>query len=457
MRRSSLFRNKQRGATLFLFIVIVLILLPAVFLMLQRSIFQNRRSLRDRNIKTSREMAESIGTDFMNSFSSDWHRDAFDSLYTTHNNPTYVNLGKAVSTLTKDRSFGTIRIQTVATYDKGGRLPEKDQVVRGVDALYTWVSDSLKFDYVWNNSVSLGVSLDQAFDQANLGQLNNTVFVRGDFDTGTSSFSFKIGGFWVVKGTFTLRSPAQLDNALVHCYAFNNVGSAAVVGTTIRVLPPENFFPHFEIIPPEGGGVPGSLEYYDTRNTVDRTIPLNAGLNLELHANDTYTLTPLDSSLVPNGAPVTTGFFSGPVTSTAPFSMVFNGTGTVVLSTSVISRPITVVIRGGEGRVIGNVSYSGGIVSATINKNFSFLSEGSITFAAPNAQSLVGFYGTPLGTLRFVGDQNVTLTGTLSGVVGTYASPWGTMLNVTADPGLCQYPPPLFPRRPRIIMWDYVP
>lgn len=449
-------RKGQRGATLFLFIIICFVLLPAVFLMLQRSIFQNRIALRDRNLKTSREMAESIGTDFMNSFSSDWHRDPFDSLYATHNNPSYANLGKAKSDLTIERSSGTVRIQTVATYDKGGALPVRERVTRGVDALYTWVSDSLKFDYVWNTPVSFGAVLDQRFDQANLGQLNNSVFVRGDFDSGTSTFPFVLSGFWVVKGTFTLRDPVRL-NAIVHCYSFNNVGGADTTGSTIRQIPAKDFFPNFEIIPPEGGGVPGSLSYYDSRNTADVVVPLGGAMRLELLPTDQYILTPLDSLYVPTGvAPTTANFFPGPVTSTTPFSIVFGGGGSVELSTAVVSRPITVVVLGGLSRVVGDVTYLGG-GTARRDRSFAFLSEKTINFQSTSPQSLVGFYGTTLGTLQFLSDENVSIVGTLSGPIGTYAATWGTLLNVSADPDLCRYPPPLFPRRPRIIMWDYVP
>lgn len=457
MTRSLFKRKGQSGATLFLFIIICFVLLPAVFLMLQRSIFQNRIALRDRNIKTSREMAESIGTDFMNSFSSDWHRDPFDSLYAQHNNPKYANLGEATSDLTIVRSSGTVRIQTVATYDKGGTLHVRERVTRGVDALYTWVSDSLKFDYVWNTPVTFGAALDQKFDQANFGNLNNSVFVRGDFDSGTSTFPFTLSGFWVVKGTFTLRDPARLNSAIVHCYSFNNVGGADTSLSTIRTIPAKDFFPNFEIIPPEGGGVPGSLAYYDSRNTSDVVVPPGTAQRLELLATDQYVLTPLDSSYVPTGvAPITTSFFTGPVSSTTPFSIVFQGGGSVELFSAVVSRPITVVVIGGSSRVVGDVTYDGSATASAI-RSFAFLCEKNINFESATPQHLDGFYGTTLGTLQFLSDQNVTVNGTLSGPVGTYSAPWGTLLTVSADPELGRYPPPLFPRRPRIIMWDYVP
>lgn len=450
-------RKTQRGATLFLLIVIVFILLPAVFLMLQRSIFQNRLALHDRNIKTSREMAESIGTDFMNSFSSDWHRDSFSELYATHNNPTYANLGKAVSTLTILRSSATIRIQTVATYDKGGALPARERVTRGVDALYTWVSDSLKFDYVWNTPVAFGANLDQAFNQANLGQMDNSVFVRGDFDSGTSSFPFKINGFWVVKGTFTLRDPARLENgAIIHCYAFNNVGGAHIGGATIRQIPADNFFPNFEIIPPEGGGVPGSLSYYDTRKTTGVVIPPGETRLFELLSANQYRITRCDATFLPIDPPVTANFFPAVATSTVPFTIVFKGGLGVEVSTCSVARPITVVAIDTPVRVTGNVTYSGSL-TAKADRTFALLSEKSITFQRTSPQQLCGFYGTTLGTLHFLSDKNVAITGTISGPIGTYGAPWGTLLTVRADSQLGRFPPPLFPRRPRIIMWDYVP
>lgn len=448
----------QRGLGLYLFILIMGFILPVVLILIGGSIQQNRFTLRDRNIKTAREMAESINNDFMNSFTEDWHRNSFDPQYLTHNNPTYAGIGSATSNMTVDRPLSKIRIQTVATYDKGGVLGVGHplRAVKGVDALFFWTCDVMKFDYVWNQSVRVGNQISRDFVNNSLNS-NSTIYVGGDFHVGDLDWNLR--GNWVIKGRLTIPLDITETNPTLYCSQANMGANTMAFGTEINTFTPNTMRPNVFVLPPEGGGIPGDLGHYDFRRSTGIAVPFGESIQIQLTNLDQYITTPLDGSGIPTGAPSSTvNYFSSVQSATVPFTLAVQG-GDVYLAASVISRPISLVVIGGNVSVLNDVNYAFGATNAGPDRSFALMTEGDLTFnkTLGSPQALVGFYGTTNGKLIIQGDQNINVTGTFYGPVASYFLPGGTTLTVAADPQLSRYPPPLYPRRPRVIMWDYVP
>lgn len=451
-------RRTQRGMGLYLFMLILAFLMPAVLILVRGSVQQNRFARRDSNIKTARQMAESINNDFMNSFTEDWHRNAFDTLYLTHNNPNYASMGSATSNKTVARSSSTIRIQTIATYDKGGILGvgHPFRAEKGVDALFFWVSDAFKFDYVWNQSVRVGNQINRDFVSTSLTAAN-TIFVGGELHAG--DVDWPLTGRWIVKGRFTDPLNVTKNNGIIYCSQVSHPANPTPPGTEIQVFTPNTMRPNLFVLSPEGAGIPGDLGYYALRRSTEIVVMLGESVGIELTAADQFIRTPLDGSGNPTGEPSqTVNYFSEVLSATVPFTLSVRG-GDVYLSDSVVSRPITVSVVGGNVTVLGNVRYAFGALAAGDDRSFALLAEENIILnsGSGSPQILMGFYGAINGSFTVQGNQNINVTGTLYGPIGFYALPPGFTLNVSADPQLGRFPPPLYPRRPRVVMWDYVP
>lgn len=468
MRRLNSRRSKQSGVGFFLVVILIMLLMPLVLMMLKGSIYQNKNALRDRNIKTSREMAESIGVDYMNSFATDWHRDSFDILYKYHDTKSIAGLGSASSTLDVARSSGTIRVATVATYDKGGAISPGARATKGVDALFTFSSDFLKFDFVWPQSVVMGVTT--AWDiKRFIDNSTTTVFIDGNFDTDPGYSPLTLSGFWVVKGEFRLRNSISVQNALVHCLSRNYALASIGLNAEVRAFPDDQFVPRIEEVHPQGPDVNPSLDYYGVRASTGFLNP-GGGFLLRLGPGDEYHIKKVNADFSDYGIPALWedySYFPGfvpPFASTAPFILAIRS-GTVQLRKCEISRPITVAVLGlEETQITDSIRYDG-VTSADENHSFALLSLGDLTFhLTSNATTeLHGFYGTTNGHVKIyqvnvLENPSLKINGTLYGMIWVYTLKSGANnCVVRADRNLSLYPPPLFPRRPRLIMWDYVP
>jgi hypothetical protein len=455
-KAASLRRRRNRGAVFFLVMALMIIVLPTLLLFVKYGNYQNTRAFRDRNIKTAREMAESVNVDFMNTFSDDWQRDYFDPTYTDHEISGFAGLGSATASLDIFRERAVISLRTVATYNKGiSSFPMSAQ--KSIRSTYFWSSDALKFDYVFPGDVTLGVNVDKFITRIVPATMeNNTFYVNGNFDSGSNTGDIR--GFWVVKSTFVRRNPVNLINATVHCNAAGLIGPPPLmVNSTIRTFPDTTLMvPHVKIIGPEGANASGSLAYYGSKKTAGVMITAGNALRLTL-GPATYTTTELDTSL--DDIPSTTQVLA--YTGASPDPWIFAATGgDVYLDEGVINRPTTVVVLGGDAHVIDNVTYDGAL-TASADRSFALMTDQDLYIENPGlglVQTLVGFYSAHAGSIKVQGNnRNIFVTGTLYGPIGLYTC-WQLNvlgLRVSADPGLSQFPPPLFPRRPRLIQWRY--
>lgn len=449
-------RRQIGGSIIFVVVALMILVLPTLLFFVRSGNYQNRRALRDRNMKTAREMAESVNVDFMNSFSDDWHRDYFNPLYTDHDISGFAGLGSANASLGVFRSSAVITLTTQATYDKGlASFSLKER--KTLRSSYFWSSDALKFDYVFPGDVVIGGNVDRLFlGLVDAIAVNNTFYVNGNFNSGTTTATIR--GMWVVKNTFTRQNPVQLIDATIHCGISNPVGSPpAMVSSNLRTFPDASLMvPNVKIIGPEGADLSGSLGHYKLALSV-LPYAITPGNALRLRLDPTnYTTTDLDTDL--NDIPFSTNSIAYTTVSTVPWVFGVTG-GDVYLDGGSIGRPTTVVVFDGDVHVMRDITYNGA-PNAMIDRSFALLTEQNLYIENPGlglVQTLVGFYGAPSGRIMVQGNiRNINVTGTLYGFIGVYSIGSATRgLNVSADPGLSQFPPPLFPRRPRLLKWRY--
>jgi hypothetical protein len=452
----------QRGLGLYLLLLIMFFLLPVMLVMIKKGISQNRFSLTDRNIRTAREMAESICYEFVNTFAENWNRNVFNTLMTSVPPTAFAGLGNVRYTIAQSIPQATMDIWTVATYNRGGASLASAQ--KGVDALFFWANDLFKFDLVWPNGATLGGNVDQLLPRMNGRNMRNSVYVGGNLNMGQQDTT--LSGLWVVKGTMTVPSHVVAQdpvNFRVHCVNWIKPRGASF---GVSQFPPDAFVPSLTIVPPEGELMGGSLSRYFT-NATRSTAPAPGDiLQLALGAGgaDSYTISYVSGGGDLLWGPVVTPYFMAVAAATAPWVFSSSGVDVEILA-STITRPITVAVLDGSARITGDVRYGpilGVIPPPGPTRSFALLAEGEVILDSIDPMSpppivLDGFYGSTQSGIRILGNRSVTVRGTLYGPISQFAPMPGTPFSVTASTGLGAYPPPLFPRRPRTVRWDYVP
>lgn len=453
-------KRRQSGAGLYLFLIILLFLVPVTLTMIRKSRYQALASVAMTHMNQARGMAESVSTSFINLYSEDWHRNPFQTALTAVAATSFSGMGTAGYTINRVNGESAANVTTNAVRTSGGGSRGK-----GVDAMIFWANDIFKFDLVWpgNASLAVGGNVDPNIARMNNKNFNRTLYVGGNLNMGTVDSNLQ--SFFMVQGTVTFAGPTIVNNS-VHCWWFNFVpgvgfGGLANVTNSAWSNPP-SLYPNLKIIPPEGNDPSGSLGYYFTNATVS-TAPVGVStLRLTLNIGN-YKVEYLNASGVSVFASLPTAYFPTVVTATVPWT--FSSVGIDVwVNPSTIARPITVAVVGGRARVTGNVTYQAGAwpnVWPSATQSFALLSEGDfiidpVPATAATPVLLSGFYGTTRGSISILGNRNLGVNGTLYGRIRTYQPLSTTTFDVRASTGLLNFTPPLFPRRPRVISWRNV-
>lgn len=446
-------RKKIKGVVLFWMFVILLFLLPMTLIYVRSSFDQSRRAIKDRNIKTAREMAESTASDFMRSFSTDLNRNYFDPLFqNTSQITTFAGFGNARANLIGDQGQQTMWIVGSSTYSTPG-TDQKLRAAKSVSSLVYFRSDLTRFEWLVDMP-SLNLSNDLSLPSGTRRFWWDSVWVNGDVHTGTGLTSQSIGSeVWVVNGTFDNQEGANLfdDDFTLFCRKYIGLPPS---GSNVRIIEtstPTPLVPTIDIVNP---GADGRLNYFETRQST--RIVTNDDLLLNFLGDNTVMITA--NPLLP-----------GP-------SWIYNLTATDTLVTvganltlhGVITRRQTIVALRDGASIGGNIDIDGdlrynGSDSASPTRSLAVLADGILKFNSLSNQVVDGFFYSAQNNIQVTDlGTSVRVNGTLFGLItysGIRLSDSTTVgrLNVVADPNLAQNLPPFLPRRPVVVQWDYTP
>ncbi len=439
---------------IFLVFVAVLFLLPLVLIFLKGVIGQSRDSLWDRNRKTARELASSALIDYMRTFSTDYNRDVFNSIFLNRNNPTFAGLGSSTSTLLSDPVRRTIFSSTRGRY-KPGALDPRALGDKGLNGLFYFRSDLTRFDIYWNNpAMDMAANLDNDFCTGTGPSWvhSGSIWVGGNLRTIGCKPQFK-EGVLVVNGTFETNPQTRIGpNQRVYCRKLTGSPSLVLPDASVVVYAsttnPANigsnnpFFPDLAIAELDPGR---NISYYLTRNSTE--VVTTEDINLTFQANGELDI----FFTVAN----TTSVFVLPSTAT----IVVSGSNVTVRGT--VTKPTTLVVRtsggGGDVRVDGNLTYLSGHAATAANA-LAVIAEGRLTFDSPFNQDVDGFFYSKAGQVTVLQNHALTIHGSLFGmiVISEMTTP-STQLTITPDTELIKHYPPYMARKPYVSNWDYVP
>jgi hypothetical protein len=451
-------RRGEGGAGLFMVFMVVLFLFPMVFGAINASMKALRFSLKDRNLKTSRTIASSSLADYMRTFSLDYNRDIFDSIFVNRNNPSFVGLGSSTSTWTPDEPRKMIFITSRGTYQKPG-INAKLVSDKGLDGSFVFRSDLTRFGlYLDASAVVLSNPIQFATPFCSGWTYSGTLWTQGGFDTTGCTVRFQ-NGVLVVPGEFRVGAGTTLGpNLKVYCRQFTDLG-AADMGVTVNeysatavTAQPNNphannpFWPNLVVSEVNPGR---DLTYYRTRNStrVVTTDPLT--LTFQLSG---------DVDIFNHTTGVTTVF--SPVNEN-----MFVVDGASVTIKGSITRPTTVVaLANGQpdgGRIIVEdaLVYYPNPMSASPTTTLAVLAEKTLSFSSTTGfQTVSGFYYGKEG-IRFLTPVVLRVYGSLFGMPGAVPAAYNwtnSDVLVFPDPNLLRYYPPYMPKKPEVASWDYV-
>lgn len=451
-------QNSQRGVGLFMVFLVVLFIFPMIYGAVNTSMKALRFSLKDRNLKTSRTIASSSLADYMRTFSLDYNRNIFESIFVTRNNPDFVGLGSSSSTWTPDESRKTIFITSRGTYQKPG-ITGTLVSNKGLDGSFVFRSDLTR----------LGLYLDTpALALSNPGQFaapfctgwtyGGSLWTQGGFDTTGCTVRFQ-NGVLVIPGEFRVGAGTTLGpNLVVYCRQFTDLG-ATNAGVTVNQYSatsvpsqpnnPHNNNPFWPPLVVSEVNPGRDLSYYQTRNST--RIVTTDPLTLDFQYSG-------DVNIFNHASGVTTVF-------SPPSKNVFVVDGASITVRGVIVRPTTLVaLAGGQpdgGRIIvdGNLTYYPTAVSASPNYSLAVLAERSLSFSSSSGfQSVSGFYYGKEG-VRFLTPVVLNVYGSLFGLPTSVPAAYNwtnSDVLIFPDPNLLRYYPPYMPKKPEVASWDYV-
>lgn len=456
MRRRD--RAAQRGVGLFMVFMVVLFLFPMVFGAISASMKALRFSLKDRNLKTSRTIASSSLADYMRTFSLDYNRNIFETIFVNRNNPSFVGLGSSSSTWTPDESRKTVYITTRGTYQKPG-INSKLVSDKGLDGSFVFRSDLTRLGLYFDApTVALSNPAQFAAPFCAGWTYDGSLWTQGAFDTTGCTARFQ-NGVLVVPGEFRVGAGTTLGpNLAVYCRQFTDLG-ATHVGVTVNqysatTVPsqPNNpfgnnpFWPNLTVSEVNPGR---DMSYYRTRGStrIVTTDPLT--LTFQLSG---------DVDIYNHNTAVTTVF-------SAVNATLFVVDGASITLKGSITRPITVVaLSNGQpdgGRIIveDDFVYYPIATNASPNASLAVLAERTLSFSTsfPN-QRVSGFYFGKEG-VRFLTPGFLTIYGSLFGLPNTVPATYNwinSSITINPDPNLYRYYPPYMPKKPEVASWDYV-